>query len=231
MSAAGTRLQAGNIPVVLVASHGGDARPDDIPDNGQGGGYPDLLTDVLVGDIAAKLCRLDKAPYVVVAGISRTKVDLNDPPRQAYVGVGQNIYDSFHNALWRFGEAAIAEFGWVFIVDLHGFRPRHTLLGEPCDVVLGTVNGQTLPLAGQGAITRAGLAGYLVGQGWRVKPGGVEPEIVFSGGYIVSYHGKPTARRYAVQVEISSAVRKDDGQRLRFAADLAYYFDVITKKG
>jgi N-formylglutamate amidohydrolase len=234
-----TWLQAGNMPVVLVASHGGDARPDAIPDNGQGtrldGRGSDLLTDVLAGDIAAQLRPLGKTPYMAVAGISRTKVDLNDPPSQAYVGArrgaGQKIYDNFHNALWQFGEAAVAAFGWVLIVDLHGFRPRRTLPGEPSDLVLGTVQGQTMPLAGQGAVTRAAFASYLTQKGWQVKPGGSEPEIVFSGGYIISHHGNPSARRYAVQVEIASAVRKNELQRLRLATDLAHYFDVITRRG
>lgn len=227
----GGRLQAGNMPVILVAAHGGIDRPEAIPDNGQEAGRPDLLTDVLAENIASRLARRGKTPYLAVAGIARSKVDLNDPPEQAYVGVGRAIYDHFHNTLWGFGEASVLAFGWVLIVDLHGFRPRRSLPGEPGDLVLGTLQGQTMPLAGQGALTRAGLADYLVQQGWRVKPGGVEPEIVFSGGHIVNRHGHPAAHRYAVQVEIASGVRKDEGQRLRLAADLADYLDAMTQVG
>jgi N-formylglutamate amidohydrolase len=283
--ASASRFVAGNMPVVLVAGHGGDARPEAIPDNEQGGGpshvlstsqdypatsvsglsrdasfdcltspqpsalrdpaagssatpwplegrSPDVFTDILADDIAAQLRRLGKSPYMAVARISRTKVDLNDPPGQAYVnvpgGAGQAIYDNFHKTLWEFGEAAIASYGWVLIVDLHGFRPRPTLPGEPSDLVLGTVHGQTMPLAGQGAVSRAGFSGFLAQQGWKVKPAQVEPEIVFSGGYIVSHHGKPAVNRYAVQVEIASAVRRNPVQRLKLAGDLARYFDVIT---
>jgi N-formylglutamate amidohydrolase len=230
-SAAATRHQTGNMPVLLVASHGGDARPDDIPDNGQAAGRPDLLTDVLASEIDAQLRRLGKTPYLAVAGISRSKVDLNDPPGEAYVGAGKQMYDAFHNGIRGFLDTATAAFGWVLIVDLHGFSPRRTLPGEPSDLVLGTRQGKTMPLTGLGALNRAGLASYLTQQGWRVKPGGVEPEIVFSGGYIVRHHGNPAAGRYAVQLEIASAVRKNDGQRLRLAADLAHYFDVISKTG
>jgi N-formylglutamate amidohydrolase len=236
--AAASRFQTGNMPVVLVAGHGGDARPETIPDNQQGGPdgrWPDRFTDVLADEVAAGLQLLGKTPYMAVAGISRTKVDLNDPPSEAYVnrpgGEGQAVYDNFHNTLWELGKAAVAQFGWVLIVDLHGFRPRPTLPGEPTDLVLGTLHGQSMPLVGQGAVTRAGLSSFLAGQGWKVKPAQGEPEIVFSGGYIIRRHGKPAAGRYAVQVEVSSPVRRDPDQRLKLVGDLVRYFDVITVFG
>lgn len=233
-----TRIKAvqGNLPIVLVAAHGGSQKPEKIPDRrhlmtASEPQVPDLFTDTLVDEIIANMSPANGLPYAIVADIARTKVDLNAPPDRAYVGNGRDIFDHFHDQIDQFCDEEAGRRGWVLLVDLHGFVFRDSPVELTNDIVLGTQNGRTLPVDGPGMLTRASFMQFLSSAGWQVCPNNVETETVFPGGYIVRCHSQLSTRRYAIQVEIASTIRKAKAKRLRLAGDLATWLQRVAVKG
>ena len=44
-------------------------------------------------------------------------------------------------------------------------------------------------------------------------------------------YGRPLAKRYAIQVEIASRVRKADDERKRLGIDLSNWFNSVVEEG
>jgi len=224
----------GNAPVILVAGHAGLNIPKNMPDNKLGSINPrlaDLYTDSLVKSIYELGCKSGNIPDCVLTNIARTKVDVNDSPDLAYSGVGQEIYDDFHTRISSLIKQSKKIHGWVLILDIHGFAVRDShpaLLG---DVILGTVNGLTMPTDGINYCNRVQFMHFLRTKGWVVYPNGIEAETIFQGGYIIRRHSKPGELIFGIQIEISSLIRKDEVKRHEFAESINEWIQFLCMTG
>ena len=121
-------VRAGSMPVVISVPHGGNFHDEQIADRD--------CKDV--GRVVKGIDRrtiptglaMEKAfeeingtkPYMVIAKLSRRKVDQNREINLATCGdeLGEIAWHNYHNALDAAIKDAIDKFGYVFFVDLHG---------------------------------------------------------------------------------------------------------------
>lgn len=226
------KINLGNIPILLVASHAGDFKPNDIPDIPEAIGknlLPDLFTDKLIQETVETLSLHGQKPSTVIMGISRAKVDVNKWPSKGYVENmrGEQVYKNFHNTLSQFTEFNKANYGWSLLLDIHGFLSRDSHIALQQDLILGTEDGYTMPLDHNEKITRKIVEQFFSIRNWKTYPSGSDKEEVFNGGYIVNSHSRINDAMFAIQLEISSIIRKDDEKRRKFAVDLAEFIRSI----
>jgi N-formylglutamate amidohydrolase len=195
------RTQAGELPIILSAPHGGKL---DVPDvdvrKGEGlktgaRGFVvsrDTRTEELAQQVAAAMeKRFGRKPFFVIARSHRKYLDPNRPPEIAYEDSdAKPVYDAYHSALIDACRDVQKKFHKGLLLDIHG-------QGEAKDTVFrGTQNGKTVTLLrerfGEAAhIGESSLFGRLKTHGWKVHPdpfdGGEQSG--FRGGYIVQTYG------------------------------------------
>lgn len=112
----------GNMPLVISAPHGGTIKPDSIKDRTCGTGVKDDNTVELSFEIERAFAEHDKKPYLVVARVARTKIDLNRDLEQASCGNAEVAYTwgQYHKAIEAAIDEAIETFGYALYIDLHG---------------------------------------------------------------------------------------------------------------
>jgi surface protein len=117
----------GDMPLVISAPHGGTRKPKNIPDRtcGKGGGV--TVADSHVGKLAFVIRRQlkiqnNKQPYVIVAGIARSKVDLNRNLENATCGNKKmkDAWRRYHDNIDKALAKAVKKFGYAIFIDLHG---------------------------------------------------------------------------------------------------------------
>lgn len=217
------QTQAGDLPIIISAPHGGTL---DVPDvdvrNTQGRpkggrGYVvsrDRGTEELALQLAAAIEQeFGKKPYFVVARAHRKYVDFNRPPEIAYDDAdARPVYEAYHAALGESCEAVQKRFHRGLLLDLHGQRTAKE------KVFRGTQDGQTVRLLreryGEGAHGGASsLLGRLKARGWQVHPDpfDAKEQAGFRGGYIVRTYG--SHERFgidAIQLEFGGDYRSSD---------------------
>ena len=112
----------GNMPLIISAPHGGTIKPNSIKDRTCGTGVKDDNTAELSFEIEKAFAEYDKKPYLVVARIARTKIDLNRDLEQASCGNTEVAYTwgQYHKAIESAIDEAIEKFGYALYIDLHG---------------------------------------------------------------------------------------------------------------
>jgi len=213
-------IQAGQLPIILSAPHGGQAEIPGVPPR-KGAGIKkgasgfrterDVNADQLAVEVASALeTKMGKKPYYVVAKFHRRFADANRPANIAYEDpkAGQ-IYDAYHQALARFCDAIHKNFGYGLVLDFHGQSSvRDT-------VFRGTQNGTTDHALVQrfGEKVHVGpnsFCGLLTTQGITVKPTDASRETAgFTGGYIVQTCGAREGIG-AIQLEFGFDLRKKE---------------------
>lgn len=217
--------QAGEVPIILSAPHGGKL---DVPDvdvrKGEGlktGGSGfvvsrDTGTEELAQQVADAIeKRFGKKPYFVIARSHRKYLDPNRPPAIAYEDAdAKPVYDAYHAALTESCRDVQKQFRKGLLLDIHG-------QGEAKDTVFrGTQNGKTVTLLRErfGEAAHAGessLFGRLKSLGWKVHPdpfGGRE-QSGFGGGYIVQTYGSHQGFGIdAIQLEFGADYRAKDAR-------------------
>ena len=195
------RTQAGELPIILSAPHGGNlAVPDVAVRKGEGlptGGSGfvterDTGTEELAQQLAESIeKRFGKKPYFVIARSNRKFLDPNRPPEIAYEDVdAKPVYDAYHSALTDYCRDVQTKFRKGLLLDIHG-------QGTAKETVFrGTQNGKTVTLLrerfGEAAHTsEASLFGLLKSHGWKVHPDSLDEreQPSFRGGYIVQTYG------------------------------------------
>jgi N-formylglutamate amidohydrolase len=202
-------IEAGALPLVLSAPHGGEKAIPGVPVRTS----PDAVTDLdyatheLTTGIQAELfSRTGKKAYLVAALASRKYIDFNRAPAEAYESpVAAPIYEAYQAALGSAVAAAKAAGGAAaLLVDVHGQSADVTL------VFRGTREGQTAKLPALYA-TPKGFLTLLLGGGVKVSPATAQSaeDPDFNGGYIVATYGlKSPAGIDAVQLEFGYDYRK-----------------------
>lgn len=219
------RTQAGELPIILSAPHGGkldvpnvDVRKGEGLKTG-GSGFVvsrDTGTEELAQQVAATIeKRFGKKPYFVIARSHRKYLDPNRPPEIAYEDTdAKPVYDAYHSALTDSCRDMQKKFHKGLLLDIHGQR-------EAKDTVFrGTQNGKTVTLLrerfGEAAHTgESSLLGRLKTHGWKVHPdpfdGGEQSG--FRGGYIVQTYGSHQGFGIdAIQLEFGADFRTKEAR-------------------
>jgi N-formylglutamate amidohydrolase len=235
--------ERGELPLILSAPHGGNARIPGVADRvrpegaaaaeaakwgGFHGGAGDVGTLELAQAVAARVkARLGRAPYVVLALAQRRNVDLNRPAHLAYDPPGDGgpkaIYDAYHRALAAFRHEVTQGFGRGLLLDIHG-------QGEARGTVFrGTVDTRAvahlLHRHGQAALSGPdSIFGALAAKGYDVHPaiGSMAREDRrYSGGFITATYGSAGGGTLdAIQIEFGTDLRTKE-RRPQTAEDLA----------
>lgn len=113
------------------------------------------------------------------------------------------LWQPYHDALDALMAEAVARFGQAVLIDVHSM-PHEAVaqLANPPQVVLGDLWGESA-----GAWLRHAVAGAVVGEGLHLSR-----NIPFAGAHILSRHGRPAARRHALQLEIDRALYMDEAK-------------------
>ena len=221
--------QAGKLPVILSAPHGGTKDvPGVSPRKGEGlptGGSGffagrDGGTEELAHAISAAIeKKTGKRPYLVAARFHRKYIDANRPPEIAYEEAkAKPTYDAYRGALAEYCREVKKTHGRGLLLDVHGQgRMKDT-------VIRGTRDGKTVSLL----IERYGLKahtgpdsffGLLRTAGCKIYPENLADKDyeALSGGDIVHTYGSGNYGIDAIQLEFGGEHR--DSRKLKDTAD------------
>lgn len=248
-------VQAGTLPIILTAPHGGrEAIPGvgarDGSDKNKvvasqawggfvaGGG--DFNTDILVQGMAAEIQRqTGHAPYLVMARFVRKYIDANRPPNLAYDdAAARPYYDYYHAAIRRFVDEIRDKYRGGLLIDVHG-QSRQPV------IMRGTRNGRAVSslVARSGiaaVIGRDGIFGQLEAHGFAIFPAndvplnGTAEDAGLNGGFTVLIYGAQSDRGIdAVQFEFGSNYRQKavvDKSAMAAGGAVAAFYDAYLKK-
>ena len=195
-------VEAGDLPIVISAPHGGRLRLKGVPDRTgkavtpgtpKGSGFQTALdsgTDALARALADEIAkRLGKRPYLVISNITRRQFDANRPESIAVEHDGaRTAYRRYHGALTRFRAEILKKYGSGLLLDIHG-------QGSTKDAIYrGTANGSTVAgLPREMLVGESGLLGVLEAKGIRLIPTnkeeGKREAPGLNGGWIVRHYG------------------------------------------
>lgn len=200
-------IETGTLPVVLSAPHGGRTTVPGVPARQTGTTVLDTNTYELATSIQSALAsRTGKRASLVAALVSRSYVDFNRAPSEAYESASvAPLYQAYHSVLQQAVLAARSQAGaGALLIDIHGQSSDVTV------VFRGTRNGQTAALATLHASPGGFLTG-LMALGIDVSPrlaaGTENPD--YNGGYIVATYGVATSGGInAVQLEFGLNYRQ-----------------------
>lgn len=229
----------GGLPVILGAPHGGDLRPEELPDRASGVLLRDIHTEEITRLAAAEMERLyGAAPYLVICRVHRVKVDCNRSIGEAAQGdpLAEALWHAYHGAIARAREEVESAWGAGLFLDIHGHshpaarielgyrlrRQELDLADEALDTlpeILERVSAREL--AGRSPETLSALlrgprslGGLLEARGFPCVPSPSVPtpgaEPFFSGGYSVETHGSRVGGTVsAIQIELPRRVVRE----------------------
>lgn len=117
-------IREGNIPLILVATHGGDQRPQWIMDRACSGSVitQDQYTLGIAIQIEKKLNELGYQPYIVLSKIHRIKVDFNRTLAASHCedDTSNPLWQYFHDQIRDYREKVVGDFGKGLLIDIHG---------------------------------------------------------------------------------------------------------------
>ncbi|MCB1077637.1 MAG: N-formylglutamate amidohydrolase, partial [Verrucomicrobiae bacterium] len=116
-------VQSGSLPIVLGASHGGQLKPEELPNRKEGVLLRDAETDDMALRLSAELERRYGAkPFLVVCRVHRSKVDCNREIAEAAQGnpAAEALWRAFHRSISEACEVVREKWGTGVYFDLHG---------------------------------------------------------------------------------------------------------------
>jgi N-formylglutamate amidohydrolase len=232
-------VEAGDLPILLSAPHGGTMPIPGIPVRA-GKNVDRFVTsrDGNVDKIALLTAKhLEKSlggrPYLVIARFERKYVDANRAPEAAYEHETAKLhYDAYHRAIQDALVAIKRDWGRGLVVDIHG------QVKTADGIYRGTVDGEAVKQLvsehGRAAVTgEKSVFGMLEKQGYKVLPGHNDRDQVehfYNGGHITrSYGSHKIADIDALQIEFGDSFRKASALD-KTAADLAAALTVFAKE-
>lgn len=239
----------GGLPIILSAPHGGDLRPEALPDRTQGTSINDANTQELTRAIQrALIARTGRHPHVIINRLHRSKLDANRDLAEAAQGnaAAETAWAEFH-AFTDSAKARVAEaWGAGLYLDLHGHAhaidrlelgillTRSELNGTDADLnslaressLRALASSVTTPFS---ALVRGpnSLGALLEDQGVRVVPSDADPrpagDPYFTGGYNTARHGSVSSGSIdAIQIEHHRpGLRDTEANRQAYAERLA----------
>ena len=114
----------GNIPLLLVAPHGGDLKPQWIENRGCEGAVitQDQYTLGIALQIENELKKRTYQPYIVYAKIHRIKVDLNRSLETSHCedDSSNDLWRAFHQQIESYRYEIIQKYSRGLMIDIHG---------------------------------------------------------------------------------------------------------------
>ena len=231
-------LTTGNLPLVLVAPHGGR---EAIPGIGirQGNGVPqfktgrDHNTAELAEAIALKLGQMSGAkPCLVIARFDRKYIDANRRSTEAYEALeARPYYAAFHSAVDEACKQIRRVWGRGLLLDIHGQAAEANVIFR------GTKHGKSVAdlvqRFGRQALTGPhSILGQLYLRGYKIlpDPSVTDRESRYSGGHTAQTYGSHRATGIdAIQLEFGTRLRARDNVD-RTATDVAAAIRVFAKE-
>jgi hypothetical protein len=115
--------QAGNLPIVLGAPHGGGLTPSEIPDRTWGTTGRDSRTQELARSFATAIHELTgRYAHIVINRLHRSKLDANREIGEAAQGnlLAQDAWADWHMFIEAAKDTILAQYGHGLYIDLHG---------------------------------------------------------------------------------------------------------------
>ena len=117
--------RAGNLPIILIAGHGGTLEPNEIPDrNGSGDVTSSDRRTIELAEAIADLifARTDRRPHLIFNHLHRKKLDPNREILEAARGneFAEQAWHEFHDYIEIARGLAEEQFGFGFVADMHG---------------------------------------------------------------------------------------------------------------
>ena len=231
-------LTTGNLPLVLVAPHGGHEAISGIGIR-QGNGVPqfktgrDHNTAELAEAIALKLGQMSGVkPFLVIARFDRKYIDVNRPSIEAYEALeAQPYYAAFHRAVDEACRQIRQLWGRGLLLDIHGQA------AEAKVIFRGTRHGKSVTdlvrRFGRPALTGPrSILGQLALRGYKILPDASvnDRESRYSGGHTAQTYGSHGATGIdAIQLEFGTRLRARDNVD-RTATDVAAAIRVFAKE-
>jgi N-formylglutamate amidohydrolase len=221
-------IQAGTIPIILTAPHGGNAPVPGVPERSRGTLTQDARTRELTEEISQRLeTVLCERPYVVMAHFHRRYIDANRPEADAYEHPdARSHYVAYHESIRRFVNEIRERYPeGAILIDVHGQSE------DPGRIHRGTRNGRTVArlIARHGDDAVAGgnsIFGQLRTAGYEIFPTSASlrdsrEDRRWDGGHTVGSYGSHNPDGIdAIQIEIGRDFRQDNTSG-RFVAHLA----------
>jgi len=117
-------FEKGNIPLILVSTHGGDQKPNWLEDRDCEGSVvlKDLFTLEIALQIRNELISQGFKPYMVFSKIHRIKVDLNRSLPESYCEDDSSklLWTFFHDQIRLYRQDVFNQFKRGLIIDIHG---------------------------------------------------------------------------------------------------------------
>jgi N-formylglutamate amidohydrolase len=235
-------VERGDFPVIIVASHGGTLRPEELPDRSQGNTVRDTNTTELAIQLARELeQKFGKRPSLVVLNVHRIKLDANREIAEAALGnpLAMALWQNFHDAIRAESARVQQVHGAGLLLDLHGHgrRTGRVELGyvvSPDNLLLpDAALDADLSIAAASsisALSRRSLQSFsqilrgpesfgslLEAEDYLAVPSASRPHSgnlpYFQGGFIVREHGSATDGEVcAIQIEVPLRNFRDTGE-------------------
>jgi N-formylglutamate amidohydrolase len=208
--------EAGDLPIILTAPHGGSEEIPDVAPRATGTTSQDArtleITRALKARLGAQYCQ---QPYAVMARFHRRYLDANRPEPDAYEQpAARPHYVAYHETIRAYVDEVRRRFpDGAILVDIHGQSE------DPGTIHRGTQNGRTvarlLERQGDGALVgEHSIFGRLQGLGYQVfppvpPPGNQREHPAYNGGYTVQTYGSHHAEGIdAIQIELGMDLRR-----------------------
>lgn len=212
-------LESGDLPIFLIAPHGGSGYLPDAPirkardsDDPHFSGKKDMLTAELARSYRDQIFKATgQKPSVLISEVHRKYCDLNrredwSSPAPA----GQSFHREYHRALRQELDRVLSEHGWALLLDIHGQS------SEPHDLMVGIREGEVIGEWSRETLWgESGVVEILRGNGFTIVPDRPEQKIRFGGGFIVRTYGADE-RVEAWQLEHGSNLRFDQNRQQKF---------------
>jgi hypothetical protein len=242
---------ARDLPVIVLAPHGGSIRAADMPNRANPDTLRDLNTEELARAIDTAFVTLTgHHPHVVICRVHRVKLDCN---RDRSVGAGSDpeairAWGEFHQFIETAKQRATSRSGRALVVDMHGhghtvqrLELGYLIDGAQLSLPDATLDGTTwrdstsvreLLVRTNRRLTEmlkgpSSLGTLLAARGFPSVPSATDPAPngapYFNGGYNTVTHGSMMAGTVsAIQIEANfTGVRDNATSRHRFAEVLA----------
>ncbi len=222
--------ERGDLPIILVAPHGGSLQIPDVPPRTNGVVSQDSRTLELTrstADQIEKLC--GHRPYVVAAKFHRKYLDVNRPVEKALEHPdAMSVYREYHGKTSEMIREMRKRFPrGCLLIDMHGQK------GDPDFIHRGTANGVTVlelvRRAGVESVTGTNsVLGGLAAAGFKVFPPNTPPgkpaeDRRYNGGFTVRTYGSHQPEGVdALQLEFGTNLRRETLVRERLAKELSH---------
>ena len=180
-------LEKGDLPILLVAPHGGSGSLLEAPIRRQRDSEDphfstkkDMVTSELTRSYCDEILKVTgKKPSLLSSEIHRKYCDLNrEEEWSSPAPAGQAFHREYHGVLRDELKRLVDLHGWALLLDIHGQS------SEPHDLMIGVREGDTIGDWSKAALWgNDGLVERLQKEGFAVVPGRAQEKIRYGGGY------------------------------------------------